>query len=249
MSARTTTAPPIAPVSRTRTAEHPDAEADRHKDIEPYSVSEQAAGIRWTLRQRVLPFTGLMPVLLMVPLLAFNLYAVAIALGIASGAAVIAYHARMGQGLASLDLALLGFALLNAVLYFGLGSSVLIAHIDAVIYTLLSVTAAVSLLGDAPWTAQFTKRAMPPAVWNRWEFREINRSSTALWAIGFAICDAIALAARRPLRLYAPIAAMIVLAMVSRRVARAHLARLLGVSVAELPPEWLAEHQASNPST
>lgn len=37
------------------------------------------------LRQRLLPFTGLIPVMLMVPVLAFNLYAIAIVLGI-SGA-------------------------------------------------------------------------------------------------------------------------------------------------------------------
>jgi hypothetical protein len=131
-----------------------------------------------------------------------------------------------------------GFASPNAVLYFGLSSSLLIDHIDAVIYTLLSVLAAVSLLGDSPWTTQFTKRTISPALWDRWEFHRINQSSTLVWAVGLAVCDAIAIAAKHPLRLYAPIALMLALAAISRRVARAHLARLLGVSVAELPAEW-----------
>jgi hypothetical protein len=40
---------------------------------------------------------------------------------------------------------LLGFALLNAVRYLGSGGSLLIGHIDAVIYTVLSATAVVTL--------------------------------------------------------------------------------------------------------
>jgi hypothetical protein len=55
-------------------------------------------GIRSALRQRVLPFTGLIPVVVMVPVLAFNLYAVAIVAGIVSGVAVIAYHVGKGRG-------------------------------------------------------------------------------------------------------------------------------------------------------
>lgn len=81
-----------------------------------------------------------------------------------------AYHLRNGQGVTNLDVILLAFATLNAILYFGFGSSVLIDHIDAVIYTLLSVVAAASLLSDTPWATQFTKRTTSPAVWDRWEF-------------------------------------------------------------------------------
>jgi hypothetical protein len=201
-------------------------------------MGDHDRSVRTSVRQRLLPFTGLIPVILMVPVLAFNLYAVAIGLGIASGAAVIAYHLHKGQGVTNLDVILLGFAVLNAVLYFGFGSSLLIDHIDAVIYTVLSVLAAASLLGGTPWTTQFTRRTTSPVVWERWEFRRINQSSTALWALGFAICDATALVARHPLRLYAPIALMVALAVISRRVARAHLAHLLDVPVAQLPAEW-----------
>jgi hypothetical protein len=190
------------------------------------------------LRQRLLPFTGLIPVLLMVPVLAFNLYAIAIVLGIGSGALVIAYHLRQGQGVTSLDVLLLGFAAANAVLYFGFGNAVLVDHIDAVIYTLLAAMAATSLLTDTPWTTQFTRRVLPPAVWSRPEFLAVNRASTALWAVGFAACDAMALLLGQPLRLYLPIATMIGLAIGSRPLSRAHLARLLGVPTGALPAEW-----------
>lgn len=44
-------------------------------------VAEQDLGMGTALRQRVLTFTGLIPVILMVPVLAFNLYALAIGLG------------------------------------------------------------------------------------------------------------------------------------------------------------------------
>lgn len=190
------------------------------------------------LRQRLLPFTGLIPVLLMVPVLAFNLYAIAIVLGIAGGTLVIAYHLRQGQGITSLDVLLVAFAAANAVLYFGFDNAVLVDHIDAVIYTLLAAMATTSLLTDTPWTTQFTRRVVSPAVWDRPEFLAVNRASTALWAVGFAACDAMALALDQPLRLYLPIATMVALAVASRPLSRAHLARLLGVPTGALPAEW-----------
>jgi hypothetical protein len=47
-----------------------------------------------------------------------------------------------------------------------------------------------------------------------------------------------ALLVAQPLRLYLPIATMIALAVVSRPLSRAHLARLLGVPAGALPAEW-----------
>src|SRR3954469_10886368 len=122
------------------------------------------------VRRRLLPFTGLIPVVLMVPVLAFNAYGLAIVLAVLSGAGVIAYHLRRGQGVTSLDLLLLAFGVLNAVLYFGFDDAVLLDHIDAVIYTLLAVQATVSLFRDPPWTTQFTKRTVAPEAWDLAEF-------------------------------------------------------------------------------
>src|SRR3954462_13515032 len=117
------------------------------------------------VRRRLLPFTGLIPVVLMVPVLAFNLYGLAIVLSLVSGAGVIAYHLSRGQGITRLDAILLGFGLLNALLYFGFDNAVLLDHIDAVIYTGLAAQAAWSLVRGPTRTTQFTKRtvaACPP---------------------------------------------------------------------------------------
>src|SRR3954447_7072763 len=193
---------------------------------------------RERLRRRLLPFTGLIPVILMVPVLAFNLYGPAIVLALVSGAAVIAYHVIRGQGVTSLDLILLGFGAVNAVLYFGFDNAVLLHHIDAVIYSVLAAQAGWTLLHGELWTTQFTKRAVPPDAWTLPEFRAVNRFSTMLWAACFAVCDVVAIAFGQPLRLYVPIALMIGLAMVSRRAARIYLARRLGVAVDALPAPW-----------
>jgi len=193
---------------------------------------------RESLRRRLLPFTGLIPVILMVPVLAFDLYGPAIVLALLSGAAVIAYHVARGQGVTSLDLILLGFAAVNAVLYFGFDNAVLLDHIDAVIYTVLAAHAGWTLLHGEPWTTQFTKRTVSPDAWSLPEFRAVNRFSTKLWAACFAVCDVVALAFGQPLRLYLPILLMVGLAMVSRRLARLYLARHLGVPVDALPAPW-----------
>src|SRR3954452_8471257 len=81
--------------------------------------TEPATASPTGLRRRLLPFTGLIPVVLMVPVLAFDLYGLAIVLALVSGAGVIAYHVSRGQGVSSLDLILLAFGAINAVLYFG----------------------------------------------------------------------------------------------------------------------------------
>jgi hypothetical protein len=200
----------------------------------PDSTSAPLSG----LRKRLLPFTGLIPVVLMVPVLAFNLYGPAIVLALVSGAGVIVYHVSRGQGVSSLDVILLSFGALNAVLYFGFDNTVLLDHIDAVIYTVLAVHATWSLFRDPPWTTQFTKRTVPQEAWELPEFRAVNRFSTAIWAACFAACDVIALAAGEPLRLYLPIALMVLTALVSRRLARGYLARLLGVPADALPAPW-----------
>jgi hypothetical protein len=188
----------------------------------------------------VLPFTGLIPVLLILPLLAVNLYAIAIVVALASGATVIAYHLGRGQGVTSLDVILIGFASANAVLYFGFGYTLLLDHIDAVIYTVLAVQATLSLRpAREPWTTQFTKRIVDPGAWELPEFQAVNRFSTTLWAIGFAACDVIALVAGQPWRLYGPIVLLVGLAVASRPLSRAYLGRLLGVPAGDpLPAPW-----------
>jgi hypothetical protein len=79
---------------------------------------------------------------------------------------------------------------------------------------------------------------VPPEAWSLPEFHAVNRFSTALWAACFAACDLAALVLGQPLRLYLPIAAMVALAAVSRRLARRYLARQLNVAVGVLPAPW-----------
>src|SRR3954466_12229115 len=95
------------------------------------TAPEQSRSRREAVRRRVLPFTGLIPVVVMVPVLALNAYGLAVALALVSGAGVIVYHLARGQGVTSLDLILIGFGAVNAVLYFGFDDAVLLDHIDA----------------------------------------------------------------------------------------------------------------------
>src|SRR3954451_12748989 len=146
------------------------------------SAPEQPRGRREAVRRRVLPFTGLIPVVVMVPVLALNAYGLALVLTLVSGAGVIAYHLARGQGVTSLDLILIGFGAVKAVLYFGFDNAVLLDHVDAVIYSVLAAQATWSLFGAPPWTAQFTRRTLAPEAWELAEFRAVNRFATAIWA-------------------------------------------------------------------
>src|SRR4051812_37733236 len=100
------------------------------------AATEPTRGRRDAVRRRLLPFTGLIPVVVMLPVLALNAYGLAIVITLVSGAGVISYHLARGQGVTSVDLILIGFGVVNAVLYFGFDSAVLLDHIDAVIYAL-----------------------------------------------------------------------------------------------------------------
>jgi hypothetical protein len=211
------------------------------------TISPPQAARGESLRRRLLPFTGLIPVLLMVPVLAFNLYGLAIVLALVSGAGVIAYHLARGQGVTSLDLLLLGFAGVNGVLYFGFDNAFLLDHIDAVIYTVLAVQATWTLFRGEPWTTQFTRRTVPPEAWSLPEFRAVNRFSTMLWAACFAACDVVALTVGQPLRIYLPIVIMVAVAARSRPLARRYLARRLGVSVDALPAPWNGTPTSAEP--
>src|SRR4051795_2820520 len=202
------------------------------------TAPEPTSGRRDAVRRRMLPFTGLIPVVVMVPVLALNAYGPAIVLALVSGAGVIACHLARGQGVTSLDLILIGFGAVNAVLYFGFDNAVLLDHVDAVIYSVLAAQATLSLFRDPPWTAQFTRRTVAPEAWELAAFRAVNRFATAIWAACFAACDVIALTAAAPWRLYAPVVLMLVTAVASRRLSRLYLARRLGVAPNALPAPW-----------
>ena len=77
------------------------------------------------------------------------------------------YHLARGQGITSLDLLALAFAIVNLVLYFALDNTWLIEHVAVVFYTLLALQCAVSLVRGDPWTTQFTRRVVTPEFAHR----------------------------------------------------------------------------------
>ena len=99
-----------------------------------------------------------------VPILIVHAYAAGVIVAVVGCVGVVVYHLARGQGITSLDLLALLFAVGNVVLYFGLHNTWLIGHVAMVFYTLLAAQAAVSLFRGDPWTMQFTRRVVRPDV-------------------------------------------------------------------------------------
>ena len=177
-------------------------------------------------RSLLLSFTGLIPLVLMIPILMLHLYAAGIIEGLLAGAGVIGYHFARKQGITSVDLLAVGFAAINAVLYFGFDTRTIIANLDVAIYTLLALLILLSLIRQQPWTTQFAKRTVPPQLWDRPAFHTINMKITAIWAVAFTTCDLLALLGSGSTRRYTPIALIIVTAALVPRLARWYRARL-----------------------
>lgn len=184
-------------------------------------------------RSLLLGFTGLIPLVLMVPILLLHLYAVGIIEGLVAGAGVIGYHSGRRQGITSVDLLAVGFSAISGVLYFGFGSEALIKHLDVAIYSLLATLVLLSLARQQPWTAQFAKRLVPPDLWDRPAFHTINMRITTLWAAAFALCDLLALFGSGPVHTYAPIAVLIATAVIVPRLARWYRGRVLAAGQAD----------------
>ncbi len=98
----------------------------------------------------LLAFTGLIPLILSLPLYILSLWTPAIIVGILLTLGVIVYHLRIGQGITSLDLLTLLFGIVNAVVYFGFKSGILNEHISVVIYSILLAQVVASLLHGDP---------------------------------------------------------------------------------------------------
>jgi hypothetical protein len=133
-------------------------------------------------------FTGLIPVALALPLLIFHLWAIATFVSGVSAIVVIAYHLREGQGVTSLDLLSLGFALLNVILYFGFHTAILFKYLDTAIYTLLLGQVIYAQILGEPWTIQYAKRSVPMERWSTPAFWKANQFITLIWGGCFLLC-------------------------------------------------------------
>jgi len=197
---------------------------DDARPAEPRTLEAARSGHWWQA------FTGLIPVLVMVPILLAHAYAVGVAVAAAGAALVVAYHVSRGQGITSLDVLALVFAVANLVLYVGFDSTILIEHLDAAFYTLLAAQSLLSLVTGSPWTTQFTRRTVVPELWGSEAFRSMNVRTTRLWAGCFVVCDVVALTLPHPSRVWVPVGVMVLTVVVSRRLGRRYLARRLGLS-------------------
>jgi hypothetical protein len=171
--------------------------------------------------QRLLSFTGLIPVVLTLPILLLQWWTLGILMSLVSGASVIAFHLRRGQEVSGLDALTFCFGAVNAVLYFGWRSTVLLAHLDAVIYTALFAQVLISALRHTAWTTQFASRSVAPELWSSPAFLAGNRFVSLLWGVAFFASDVACLAGQGDFtRRYLPVALMLGTAILTPRAAR-----------------------------
>ena len=170
-----------------------------------------------------LAFTGLLPVVLMVPILIAHAYAAGVIVAVVGCVGVLIYHLARRQGVTSLDLLALLFAVVNVVLYFGLHNTWLIGHVAIVFYTLLALQCAVSLFRGDPWTMQFTRRVVRPEFLADPRFRGMNVRTTVVWTLSFAVCDALAVLVHGAAGTWLPLVVLALAVVVSRVSGRLYL--------------------------
>jgi hypothetical protein len=181
------------------------------------AASEVRASSPW------LAFTGLLPVVLMVPILIAHAYAAGVIVAVVGCVGVIAYHLVRRQGITSLDVLALLFAVVNVVLYFGLGNTWLIGHVAIVFYTLLALQSAVSLFRGDPWTMQFTRRVVRPEFVADPRFRRMNVRTTVVWTVAFVACDALSILVHGAAGTWLPLVVLALAVVVSRVTGRLYL--------------------------
>jgi hypothetical protein len=158
-----------------------------------------------------------------VPILVVHAYASGVIVAVVGCVGVVVYHLARRQGITSLDLLALLFAVLNVVLYFGLHNTWLIGHTAIVFYTLLALQCAVSLFRGDPWTMQFTRRVVDPEFLADPRFRGMNVRTTVVWALCFAVCDALALLVHGAAGTWLPLVVLAIAVPVSRASGRLYL--------------------------
>ena len=181
------------------------------------AVSEVSSSSPW------LAFTGLLPVVLMVPILIAHAYAAGVIVAVVGCVGVVVYHLARRQGVTSLDGLALLFAVGNVVLYFGLGNTWLISHVAVVFYTLLALQAAVSLFRGDPWTMQFTRRVVRPDFVADPRFRRMNVQTTVVWTVAFVACDVLSVLVHGAAGTWLPVVVLALAVVISRVSGRLYL--------------------------
>jgi hypothetical protein len=181
------------------------------------AVSEVRSSSPW------LAFTGLVPVVLMGPILVAHAYAAGVIVAVVGCVGVVGYHLARRQGITSLDLLGLLFAVVNVVLHFGLGNTWLISHVAIVFYTLLALQSAVSLFRGDPWTMQFTRRVVRPEFVTDPRFRRMNVRTTVVWTVAFVACDVLSVLAPGSAGTWLPVMVLALAVVISRVSGRLYL--------------------------
>lgn len=140
-----------------------------------------------------LGFIGLAPIALTLPLAFLHLWSLYVVTVIATSLLVLGYRLLQRQRFNDANVLTLLFGVFNAVLYFGLHTSIVLQHLNTAIYTLLFIQVVSSLLWGEPWSGQFTKSfGAARGLLQTRAFHEGNRFVTTIWAAGFLLCALIA---------------------------------------------------------
>jgi len=155
------------------------------KNIETSAIPASGRPARWWLG-----FIGLAPIALTLPLAFLHLWSFYIVAVIATSLLVLGYRLLLQkQRLTGANLLTLLFGVVNAVLYFGLHTSIVLQYVNIAIYTLLFVQVVFSLLWGEPWTEQFTKPfGAARGLLHTRTFHKGNRFVTMIWAAVFLLC-------------------------------------------------------------
>jgi hypothetical protein len=154
------------------------------KNAEASATPVSGRPARWWLG-----FIGLAPIALTLPLAFLHLWSLYVVAVIATSLLVLGYRLLQRQRLNSANLLNLLFGVINAVLYFGLHTSIVLQYVNIAIYTLLFVQVVASLLWGDPWTEQFTKPfGAARGLLHTRAFHKGNRFVTMIWAAVFLLC-------------------------------------------------------------
>jgi cobalamin synthase len=181
-----------------------------------------------------LGFIGLAPIALTLPLAFLQLWSLYVVAVIATSLLVLGYRLLQRQRLNGANVLNLLFGVFNAVLYFGLHTSIVLQYVNIAIYTLLFVQVVFSLLWGESWSEQFTKPfGAARGLLQTRTFHEGNRFVTIIWAAVFLLCALIEAFAeiagkqlqRLELLRFLPLLLLVVLALQTGRLLRWYITR------------------------